>query len=137
MGFSRHLMEPKMPHSVTLSAAKGLTRWGTRSFALLSMTGMCSFCATLLLSKKCRYIIISAEASVTSCFFAKLIFDGEQAVILGYTFAARRCTRLDLSSIGGNYEVGNGCIFSFAGTMGDDGGKRGTFGHLDGFKCLG
>ncbi len=31
---------PKLPNSVTLSAAKGLARWAQRCFAALSMTAM-------------------------------------------------------------------------------------------------
>ncbi len=30
--------QPKMPHCVTLSAAKGLSHWAARCFAALSMT---------------------------------------------------------------------------------------------------
>ena len=32
--------QPKLPNSVTLSEAKGLSRWVERCFAALSMTGL-------------------------------------------------------------------------------------------------
>ncbi len=33
--------QPELPNRVTLSAAKGLSRWAARCFATLSMTGRC------------------------------------------------------------------------------------------------
>ena len=62
------------------------------------------------------------------------IYPFQEAVVLRHAFAAVRRPTLDLSRIQGNGQVGNGCIFCFARSVGNDGPITGAMCHFDGFQ---
>ena len=65
---------------------------------------------------------------------AQLFFNAKQAVVFSYAFTSVRSTGFNLVRIQSDCQVGNGGIFRFAGTVGNDGSKAGVMSHLNGVE---
>src|SRR5262245_65736456 len=52
---------------------------------------------------------------------AQLLLDAEELVVLGDAVGARERADLDLAAVGGDGEVGDGCILGLAGAVRQDG----------------
>ena len=52
-----------------------------------------------------------------ACVGTKLTLDPHEAVVFGGAIGPRKGAGLDLSALGGNSEIGDRCIFGFAGAM--------------------
>lgn len=63
--------------------------------------------------------------------------DAEELIVFGNPFSPVRSAGLDLASVEGDDERGDGGILGFARTVGDDGGPARVLGHLDGVDSLG
>lgn len=48
------------------------------------------------------------------CTGAEFFLNADELVVLGHTVCTRHRTRLDLAGVGGNSNVGDGCILCFA-----------------------
>ena len=68
---------------------------------------------------------------------AQLLFDADELIVLGDAVGAAHRTRLDLSRIGGDGDIGYRGVFGFARTMRGHRGISVAVGHFDGIKRLG
>ena len=81
--------------------------------------------------------IIKSASAWIACHFAEIFLDSQQLVVFGDPVRTGHGTGLDLQGIGTDGNVGNGRIFGFTGTVGNDGGITGAFGHFDGSEGFG
>src|SRR4051812_6663234 len=68
---------------------------------------------------------------------AQLLFDAQQLVVLRDAIGARRRSRLDLSGVRRDREIGDGRVLGLAGAMRDDRGVAGRARQLDRLEGLG
>src|SRR5690606_2697273 len=70
-------------------------------------------------------------------FGTQLFFDTQQTVVLGHTVGAAQRTGLDLTRGSTHRQVGDGAVFGFTGTVRNNRGVAGVFGHFDGVQRFG
>ena len=79
-----------------------------------------------------------AECAFAGVYSAvsKNLFDSEKLVVLGDPLGSVGSASLDLTTVRGNGQVGNGCIFRFTRSVAHDRRVSGALGHIHRSKCL-
>src|SRR5574343_736614 len=80
-------------------------------------------------------LIEGIAARVTA--IPELFLDTQQLVVLSDTLGTRERASLDLQRIGRHGDIGDGGVFGFAGTMGNDGSVTRTLGGFDRLERFG
>ncbi len=68
---------------------------------------------------------------------AEVLFDAKELVVFGDSVSSVGGAGFDLAAVGGDGEVGNGCILSFTGAVAHDAGVACALGHFDGGEGFG
>ena len=68
---------------------------------------------------------------------AEFLFDAKELIVLGDAVGAAGGAGIDLAGGGGDGEIGDEGVFSFAGAVGDDGVVTGFACHFDGINGFG
>src|SRR3977135_2151858 len=64
----------------------------------------------------------SAHLTAVNRFVTKFFGNAQKLIVLGNAVGPAKRTRFDLAGVGRNRDVGNRCVFGFAGAMTDHGG---------------
>src|SRR3954451_11030171 len=71
-------------------------------------------------ARKSPYVCSTlAHLTAVLCVVTKFFRNPKKLVVLGNAIASTKRSRLDLSGVGSNRNVGNGGVFGFAGAMAD------------------
>ena len=72
-------------------------------------------------------VVVGEDGTIVEAGVVEFFFNAEKLIVLGDTVGTAGGAGLDLAGVGAHGKVGDEAVFSFAGAMGGDGGRKKTW----------